>query len=1138
MLGSKMTEDVTMDDVDRVSVDGLASVDGSTGDEQLLVTAIEDDDDKRSESDVDTGAQELSVNNILRRNVDLNGAQQTETGVTSPISALPSSGAPTRENSPVLTNLAQGKPVTEDHTVYKATVDGTPVPEAPHPFWGDVFNSLDYPYSNIALIEYADPAPSTSTAIFHFTVDPPKELPESFIRPKLDGDTEIDIVSDTDFGYHATPEEVEATRKRAVEKAKQRAAERALAEEARLKAEQRMLASKQKRKYTKRAAVTSVASSVAGAENVVDATLGSTRAATHAANVVNSVTNDKDGVSVDGTTSRQASPVDSRKQSPVDDNRKLTTDDNRKQPPVEIRSSKRRRLRSRYDQEGAMADVKSDHSDADDEQEDEDKTSRLRAVPMSATPSAAESAVSTGFEDKQSPAVDQTASSIEPVAVAVSGPTAASALAQVPPIASTSQANVNGDEPKSQSPETSRSPENARSGSLDATETAGSANAHGSARRTRQLRFPDKPTVAGVRLKLTGAHGDSSKAMESRLPDIPVDQPLGPGESLIVQDQSCRHKTFAKALPCHACLNNEDEGDCAFNGLRTFRVNSDGEVVDRGHLISSVLPDQPLQIKDVSEFTGVLSESGANWNRAGVVRPLIDRLETSLKVLGKTPVRVSRRADQSYVCDTCLRTTMFVRHVCERCGRFACHSCIKQLEQLCNREADADTQVDLAALRSAYSHDTNRRLRCLSQRKTLMYTAGEMHQPSSFKVVTSFDARELENLLGQAKEFVRNGLEPKLESDDSAQRNAVLVVEARADPAVDKLTGLWRAFKREKAALIKNNPLTDFDTWTAPRFEKLFADDFVRLKNPRSVDAFDASGEQFFQWWGHDRHDTRAWKMEYFDALPEDLRDVLQLNGKANLLAQSPEGVTPPLTQPRFCFSLAEKSAASPSTNLQVAHADYSNLLFRSTEKRSAAWVKWTIYPPSVVDKVRGPVVTQMARKLKVNAAKYAEGHDDPLFMGNGYWSPANVQLLDQQTGIKPYEVMQRVGDLVLIPAGSAYQTTTNGDILSLEHYFLTSASVDNVLDVHEEARRQVNTNALTFDDELQVELQLFWTWLTAQDRYPLPEPAQESAQMQIEPRASTPPPQIVGDDDATTKAVKKKRKSIVPSDHAYKGKK
>lgn len=148
-----------------------------------------------------------------------NGAAET-TASTTGIDSSDASGSGTRESSTAPAAVANPavEAATEGETV---PIDGSTTPAA-HISLGS------FPLSNTTLIpNEVIASASTSTvaasatikATFHFTSFPPVTLAESFSRTQIAGDPEADHKVDVEFGYAATPAEIEASRVKAQEKA-------------------------------------------------------------------------------------------------------------------------------------------------------------------------------------------------------------------------------------------------------------------------------------------------------------------------------------------------------------------------------------------------------------------------------------------------------------------------------------------------------------------------------------------------------------------------------------------------------------------------------------------------------------------------------------------------------------------------------------------------------------------------------------------------------------------------------------------------------------------------------------------------------------------------------------------------------
>jgi hypothetical protein len=110
-----------------------------------------------------------------------------------------------RESTPALSEAPSDTP----------SIDSTFAGPPPETSAFDLSHPLSaYQFANTTLV----PVASTSANPFHFVSWPPQPLEDSWQRTRLPDDDEAELVHDSEAGYHATPEEIAATKLRQEEK--------------------------------------------------------------------------------------------------------------------------------------------------------------------------------------------------------------------------------------------------------------------------------------------------------------------------------------------------------------------------------------------------------------------------------------------------------------------------------------------------------------------------------------------------------------------------------------------------------------------------------------------------------------------------------------------------------------------------------------------------------------------------------------------------------------------------------------------------------------------------------------------------------------------------------------------------------
>jgi lysine-specific demethylase 3 len=100
------------------------------------------------------------------------------------------------------------------------------------------------------------------------------------------------------------------------------------------------------------------------------------------------------------------------------------------------------------------------------------------------------------------------------------------------------------------------------------------------------------------------------------------------------------------------------------------------------------------------------------------------------------------------------------------------------------------------------------------------------------------------------------------------------------------------------------------------------------------------------------------------------------------------------------------------STRLHVDVADAWNVLLHAGKGGADGFAVWIIFRREDAE-----VVAQFLRDQGISVGP---GH--PIHLQQSYFTANLLSLLEEKTGVRPYTIHQRQGDMVLIPVGCAHQ--------------------------------------------------------------------------------------------------------------------
>ncbi|GAA5831517.1 hypothetical protein JCM11251_004050 [Rhodosporidiobolus azoricus] len=574
----------------------------------------------------------------------------------------------------------------------------------------------------------------------------------------------------------------------------------------------------------------------------------------------------------------------------------------------------------------------------------------------------------------------------------------------------------------------------------------------------------------------------------------------------VVQSTSCLSKKVDGQIRCFQCISRAIGHVCSFQGIRSFGVDQQGQIVTPPVFKPITAPDdEPRFERQLTRaYNTHDTELLKTWLAPEVTRMLRREVQAASD---PNTIKIRHDIQRDPICDTCNTAQVGAHWLCTNCGRVACQLCFDKLTLL------EETEKSTGAFPS--TADTSRRRKCVAKKRGKAATDAEEHRIEHFVHLTPFYKDDLAAMHKEAADWHAGRMlaktDPKTVSYLRRKFNIPSPL-AQYDANTHKINSVQHAqltepiffelWRMGEPVIVKKVPLEGMSKFDPGYFAQKCENWQVDLVNNYGTETMPSNGGQFFKAFnvGAFRReddgkssfrakdfpspkafgvDLKEVEEEFYKTLP--LKNILLPNGIYNMIAHSPANAYQPYVGPRMTASW-ETNAKWGTTQLQTHCTDTAAFIFwggKDAKTDKPLRVRWDIFRTEDIDKLREYCWELLCRKLPKNttAAKFRETHDDPLLSPCLYLTKSQRLELFTKYGVKPYPLYQFEGDLVLVPAGCPFQVSSWIDHLTLSLSFLGGARTNYAIGVSKGMQHQTKDRQLWRQDNVHLESQLLWTW-------------------------------------------------------------
>ncbi|EGG04251.1 uncharacterized protein MELLADRAFT_108548 [Melampsora larici-populina 98AG31] len=557
---------------------------------------------------------------------------------------------------------------------------------------------------------------------------------------------------------------------------------------------------------------------------------------------------------------------------------------------------------------------------------------------------------------------------------------------------------------------------------------------------------------------------------------------------------------------CSSCVSRKGGFICAFIYIRSWIYEKHTANLVGGPIFESINQTALQTSYRKAEFM-IFNELSSHMNelinlRRTVGKALKPVLQRELIEFQKSQsvIFIGRRIDVSTQCDYCATTLIGVAWMCERCGKEACVMCFDIFQTLSNEHGKEKDNQNSAAGHNFHSSWIKRTGRCVK-------AFGSQHDTSSYFKVSHLAREEILKYLEEIDEVFRQDSinttpppspfpiddflhhPPDSESDpyykvdvNTLESNHMMFDQIWSSGVPLVVTGV-----QDRMQL----------PWDPEYLSTTYGEEQCSMLDSNSPhgDTIKTNVGDFFERFkGSNFRDAKAWKLRdwppeidmnlKFRELFEDFQKAVPMgestrrDGLKNLTAHFPMNANIPDIGPKMYIAMqtSDQSGSSGSTGLHMDMSDAVNIqtYARCNQEGIKGCSLWHLYHANDAEKVRKFLYEHHAQQLGISVEEVKSGYDDPIHVTRTYIDVEKREKLRKEYGVKGYEIRQKPGEAVFIPAYTAHQVCNLANCIKVAADFVSPISIEKCMKLKEEFREQLREQPKPWKgDVLQMEQML-----------------------------------------------------------------
>ncbi|POW00100.1 hypothetical protein PSTT_13397 [Puccinia striiformis] len=638
-----------------------------------------------------------------------------------------------------------------------------------------------------------------------------------------------------------------------------------------------------------------------------------------------------------------------------------------------------------------------------------------------------------------------------------------------------------------------------------------------SRKRTSDQLSTQKPKKI-KQIRRAWSHADPSVEVLPTLEEL-SDQDGNLPDDLIFELQSTTCISLPATLShykCSPCISRPSGYICAFRFIRYWICEK--QAISNRIVGGPTIPSQTGQASQLDyqtpkfpvEFNRLPDLEDLLSLRRSLAKILLPAIESELEWSSDPLVKfIGRRIDLVTKCDYCSATLIGAAWLCSRCGAEACTRCFDLLVERGNTPINSDWLKRLKACTKWHrTHTPNEHL------KISHITRGELVSlRDQMIILTSTEQQPIQHFPARTTpledpppysipaDLLRFLYHP--EDDSSEPYIKINVHDLEADPRI--FDTLWSAGQMIVVTGMNDRLRLH---WTPDYFREKYGEDVcerIDSNCPKQVPIITTVSKFFKDFLDHHHHQPssenhKVWKLrdwppeaDFQNQFPElfadfeqaiPIPDITTRFGIRNVAGHFPTNANVPryVEGPKMYIAMknSDQVGSRGSTVLHMDVADAINIQTYASIEDNEGCALWHLYHAKDSETLRRFLYDYQARELDVSVDEVKNKLDDPIHTTRIYINAEMRKTLREEYGVKGWEVKQKPGEAIFIPAYTAHQVCNLANCIKVAADFVSPHSIERCIKLTEEFRVQNHEHRKPWrEDLLQINQMLLYAFLS-----------------------------------------------------------
>ncbi|EGG08836.1 uncharacterized protein MELLADRAFT_77276 [Melampsora larici-populina 98AG31] len=527
---------------------------------------------------------------------------------------------------------------------------------------------------------------------------------------------------------------------------------------------------------------------------------------------------------------------------------------------------------------------------------------------------------------------------------------------------------------------------------------------------------------------------------------------------------------------CSSCIRRQTGSLCSFVHIRSWIYSKESNQLVGGPLFEPVNRTESQTSYRLARFPMVFNQLPTlnqliqlRQTVGKSLKPVLQRELIEYQNDEKSVRFIGRRIDVLTRCDYCSVTLIGVAWMCQRCGNEACVKCFKILKTLSDHDQFVDQDDEEEDQEEIEEEDQMKKLdvdchsHWIRRLRFCVKWFGSKHDPSYHIKISHLTKQEILNYLNQIDQTLQLDSTTTTPPSTPFPLDSILYSpsDSESEPYYKIDVGaleyhreiFHRIWSTGVALVVTGMDKRMNQSWDSTYLRTTYGEEPCRMldSNLPHGDPIETNVGDFFERFEDlNSQDPTDWPPETdfkmkFPELFEDFQksipiaEITSRNGFQNLAAHFPENANIPDIGPKAL---------------------------------------WHLYHAKDTEKLRQFLYDHNSKKLGIPVEEVKRKYDDPIHTTRTYIDVEMRKQLWEEYGVKGYEIKQKPGEAVFIPAYTAHQVCNLANCIKVAADFVSPTSIERCMKLKDEFRTQLHEHQKPWrDDVLQIDQMLLYAF-------------------------------------------------------------